>query len=1101
MQTNLHLATGSDAKNQIQPIEDSFTLTGDQAASTIVASSLGESHSADRFDPHHVQVDHVCQEGFPAEHSPESMQPLDHQDGSHTTLSSSETPDDADEADGNNVYYTFPNYEESSDESDALNGLSSTVSPDYVPRAGVTGDYPSIARNERILSNPMLNPTQSRRKKQFLQEPSLDSAAPPRDEIKLVPPTPGSSRMLTRRVAVAAAAISVEPPASEGSTTALFELASPGSIARPCTPLPESRTTIEIGHDSTHATVSICTTLTLSDLITSFPLPPCHLGKPLRVTQIAGPTHSPQPTPRLYHHRRRRSSLLSSVHLPEDGQEQPSPSTEKDESDLNRDPESDLERGGYSGDTEDKPLPVLPKDPCFKTAITNPRRGSKPKSPTSKWPLTQSPVLSGSGTTQEIVGEIGEGFLSVGDSERPVHPLSTKPVGEEEREKLRIDQATIGNDNLPISTSDAKWSAAAMEDLAVSCVLDIQTTMGPFEPQVPHIKELSDATDKASLQSETSAVQNQPQMSAEMDRSPRAILESFNSKDQFLSSTPNVEQVDPSKITAASSLLLPPPDQAEERRDSGYTSSSAGQRQRCNGGDDLDGQAMISLLSKHKTLLDNDDASLDEETALDSLVNARQHIHSCSVHAEPELVSYTEAEDPTQSVLSWAIEGVRANFDILKFTAAYNAVARHGTESDDYQDLDGSFIQVGGDDDYCEFMDDYIASSLGQSCLDGDSDTNTPDSSIDGLCPSSRMVSGAEPGSSSKALQTQFDTMISQLDGLLSRLSERSRRKAPRVCVVPLRPRRVSARDEEEEKRVQVDSAAKVDSTAIDKTGEFYESLINDVENFQDADGDGEDGSDGGVDGGDDELMGVMDEHCRDPNKAHRLYDSHPHLRELYPPQTTQVVNFPERMPYLLDEHGNQQAIPPTNDLPHPSTWTFHLGSHFTQVVNSTVTVTCEACLRQFVMTPDNLDILARHQAGSCCTSRQQNWQRGLLAVESFLGLGVAGRRAWEAAQIRHRKVFYGALSRSINWMMDRLMEQLDRVQELNRDVLSVEEEKGEDGKLEEKKVLSVFESGCASWHVEQGDVQKDGEEKEVFFDALEAEEHELDEVNYFRWL
>ncbi|CAO3566476.1 unnamed protein product [Mortierella alpina] len=121
-----------------------------------------------------------------------------------------------------------------------------------------------------------------------------------------------------------------------------------------------------------------------------------------------------------------------------------------------------------------------------------------------------------------------------------------------------------------------------------------------------------------------------------------------------------------------------------------------------------------------------------------------------------------------------------------------------------------------------------------------------------------------------------------------------------------------------------------------------------------------------------------VDEDVRNhPYRDHRLFNSHPHLRELYPPNIPAFVSQPVQVyPAHYTSEDREQPV--------------SIGPNYVPVLHNTVFVTCESCLRRFIMTTDRLDVLDRHQRLFCRTARHQNLQKWWRKVETRLGLEVA---------------------------------------------------------------------------------------------------------------
>ncbi|KAF9934433.1 hypothetical protein BGZ67_003846 [Mortierella alpina] len=125
------------------------------------------------------------------------------------------------------------------------------------------------------------------------------------------------------------------------------------------------------------------------------------------------------------------------------------------------------------------------------------------------------------------------------------------------------------------------------------------------------------------------------------------------------------------------------------------------------------------------------------------------------------------------------------------------------------------------------------------------------------------------------------------------------------------------------------------------------------------------------------------DVHRNHPYRHHRLFNSHPHLHNLYPPNIPAFVSQPiQSYPTYYASEDHEQTL--------------SIGPSYVPVLDSTVVVTCESCLRRFVMTADRPDVLDRHQRLFCRTARQQKLQKWWRKLETRLGFGVVVSHAEE---------------------------------------------------------------------------------------------------------
>ncbi|KAF9340529.1 hypothetical protein BGZ91_001523 [Linnemannia elongata] len=193
--------------------------------------------------------------------------------------------------------------------------------------------------------------------------------------------------------------------------------------------------------------------------------------------------------------------------------------------------------------------------------------------------------------------------------------------------------------------------------------------------------------------------------------------------------------------------------------------------------------------------------------------------------------------------------------------------------------------------------------------------------------------------------------------------------------------------------------------------------------------------------------------------------------------------DLPERVP----EVASKSSL----DL---STWTFQPGPHHTPIVNNKVMVTCEICLGQFEMSPDNLDVLERHQAESCRTPMQQKWRRVLSVAKKMTG----HEKIWETVKRRGRRGAYRLSSQTVNWMMDALLGQLQLV----RAFVDEDTFHADAGRLVDKKEEVVREvvQGSGYWWPA---LPMDGGtwEGEVESEEEDEEDGDVDEIELHQWL
>jgi hypothetical protein len=112
-------------------------------------------------------------------------------------------------------------------------------------------------------------------------------------------------------------------------------------------------------------------------------------------------------------------------------------------------------------------------------------------------------------------------------------------------------------------------------------------------------------------------------------------------------------------------------------------------------------------------------------------------------------------------------------------------------------------------------------------------------------------------------------------------------------------------------------------------------------------------------------------------------------------------------------------------DPPSSTSNAIGVGPNYVPVLNGTVGVTCENCLRRFTLSTSKPYVLERHQRRFCSTATQQRLQRFYYRVETCLGIGLTGREATIAKAKRTKEQRYQHEMQKLNSEMDRAMVRL----------------------------------------------------------------------------
>lgn len=915
-------------------------------------------------------------------------------------------------------------------------------STDYFPQVGVTGDYPSMARNERILSNPMLNSIQSRHKQQILQDPSTAKLVSPllaRATVKLAPLSSASSHMLVRRRGVAVAAPTEASLSPDNIPEALLEPASSGALLRPGTLFSTAGAVSHLDanaayeSDSYFPTVPVRASLALfftGDFSTAapdqLPMPPLYpqpsfwyLNMPLRLAQLLKPDFFPQSAYWSdYAYRRRRTSLLSCVLSADEVEGDQGQVSLSSSNEVKDDEGSKLEVNLETGVVDGQSLTLLPWLSYLEVEDVASRRA------VGELDLSNS---------SELLGDV--------DSiDGPGSAVSLTDVAQVSFE----DNSSNGT---PASHSTPEeWMPAEMRNLTVNFLFDIQ----PASPLIDAFRPLNPQADGFSMAVDDGL---EPETAEPLDQNLQALLDFLNTPARPLSLPLVIQEVE--NVMEPIEVTLPAHKSECHQPNLTEVEDEEGEEER--------GSHSVRPWMKHKTI--RADIDLLKFTADYSVAaKVRDEFVETSRRIREQKLRHLIYK---HRVIAW---------DVWKEERQDKREKEEKLEKEEK-----GWCPVG---DCGDRLEDLTVSSLAQSWLDDDSETVTPGSGMEGSGSSTPVVaSGVEMGMEKKdEYMARFDVVFSQLGRFLAppRLARKERLLQGDVAHEDL-PERVP--EEASKSSPVVESLGFV---VDDETGDLHESLALGCESAYDSD-DGEDV---------DAFVDAMEEDwSQHPNIIHRLFHSHPHLRDLYSPEIPQTVNLPGRPSSFLDEQGQTHILTPDAPLPDLSTWTFQPGPHHTLVVNNKVVVTCENCLGQFKISPDNLDVLERHQAGSCRTSLQQKRQRLLLVAKKLTGRG----RVWETVRRRGRRGLYRVSSQTINWMMDALLGQLQLVQAYNDDD-AFDADAGRLVEKEEDEVVREVIQGSGYWWpaLPTGGGSREGE---VGSEEDDEEDGEVDEIEFYRWL
>ncbi|KAF9150363.1 hypothetical protein BG015_007830 [Linnemannia schmuckeri] len=956
-------------------------------------------------------------------------------------------------------YLNLPDFGERSDHDDlqpeppcttATPGSKNNRAADSFLTAEVTGDYPSMTRNERILSHPMLNPNQSRPKRQILVNPStapLSSSPLPRVAVNIVLPSPESSPVLARRRGAVVSAMNEESLVFGTAPVALYGVAGSGSPPRPHTPFLTVATTahrvsnVTYMPDSYFSTVFVDVSFSPKDNLEAglahppmpahYPyLPSWYLAMPLRIAQLVEPALFSQPVYWIdYAYRRRRLSLLSSMHSAEEDQQEKDSSSSADEKEREKGDncfELDVHlEDRLSGSTNGQLLPVSPEFSYFEAKAASRRAVSNNKK--------LSDLFNTSDRFGSAVFLTDMAQSSVGDDRSNDTPASTSTPGE--------------------------WPPAELKNLTLNCLYDTQPTSplaGAFPAQSPLVDAFATFVSDAQPQAAAAPLHEQTLQAAMRylnTPTARLPLSSLSAEEvERIKKTIEVTLPEPEpkyhQVTLADQAPSDNYEQTEKCGDLGRSlSSSTSQTQKQQRhGESGDGQTMVSLPEKHQSLQNSGD---DTASYYGAVVLPQR---SCISAADFNATARARA-------------GLKKNSSRLQQQHQPHPIDQRQSIDQDVQEKKrekGSFPVYNSHD----LLEDFVVSSLVRTWIGDDSATVTPDSDTEG---SGSVTPGAAAAVEVGIVKMeQKDEFTVQMDVMLSQFEK---------TLVP-------AQLEGKGQLLKGDVAREVLSERVLEMSSESGLVIEGPE--------GGENEDVFVDAKGEECVQLL-------NKPHQFQHSHSHLRNLYPPESPQAINLPEIPSYVLDRQGQTQVLDPATPSSHPSDWTFQPGPHHTPVVNNTVVVTCEGCFGQFEVSPDNHDVLERHQAESCQAPLQQKWQRCLLIAEKITSRETEGRKVWETIRRRGRRGAYRVLSRTINWLMDVLMRQLQLVQAL----VDEDDFDADAGRLvqeESQEVVKEVVHGSGYWWPA---LPNDGgsQKKEVESKEDEEEEDGDDEAERYWWL
>lgn len=913
-----------------------------------------------------------------------------------------------------------------------LNGKSNKAT-DHFPQAGVTGDYPSMARNERILTYPMLDPTQSRHMLQILQGPSTSPLVSPsiaRATVNLAPLSSASSNLLARRRDAPVAATTKESLGSGNPPVVLTEPVRSRVLPRPETPLSIAEIAPRLGanaayeSDSYPSMIPVRASLALTstgDLSTASPAQlPMHtyypqpsswyLSIPLRLAQLLKPNFFPQPVHWSdYAYRRKRTSLLSCV-LSAEGEEDDQGQVLLSSSDEVKDDDDselavDLETDAIDGQSLTLP-PVLS---CL-----------------------QADDVAFRQTVEELDSN-GNALLNVIDSvDGPGSVVSFRDIAQDSVED-NSSNCTPASHSAP-----EDWPPAEMRNLTVNFLFNIQPASpltDAFPPLSPQADGFPTAVDDGL----------EPETATPLDQNLQDLLDFLN--------------------TPAQPLSLPLVAQEVE-----------------NGMTPIEVTMPAHEFECHQSDLTEVEGEEEEEDERGSH-SVRPWMKNKIIRADIDLLKFTADYSVAAKVRDEFVEtSRRLQGQKLRHLIYKHQVIDRNVRKKEKQDKKGKEEKLKKEEegrcpggDCSDLLEDLTVSSLTQSWFDDDSDTVTPGSGIEGSGSSTPVVAAREEMGMDKKeekdeLTAKLDVVFLQLGGFLAppRLARIERFLQSDVAHEDLCER---VPEEARKNSLIVESLGFV---VDDKAGDSHESLVLGCDRAYDSD-DVEEL---------DAFVDAMEDWSQHPNVTHRLFSSHPHLRDLHSPEISQTINLPGRPSFVLDEQGQTHILAPDAPLPDLSTWTFQPGPHNAP----------ESCFGQSEMSPGKLDGLERHQTETCRTPLLQKWQQFILVSKMMTGR----EKVWDNVRRRGRRGLYRLSSQMINWMMDVLLRQLQLVQAfVGEDSFDVDADRLVE--KEEEVVREVVQGSGYWWPAlptnggsREGEVESEGKDEE---------DDEADEAELYRWL
>ncbi|KAF9126217.1 hypothetical protein BGX30_000123, partial [Mortierella sp. GBA39] len=695
---------------------------------------------------------------------------------------------------------------------------------DYSPRAGVTGDYPSMARNERILSYSMLNLTQSRHKKQILQDPftaPLVSPSLARATVKLVPLSSSSSHFLARCRGSAVAATTEASHGSGNPPAALFEPASSRALPRLGTPFSTAGTASRLGANGAHESdsyfpmVPVRASLGLTgtgNLSTAAPAPlpmparyphpsSWYLNLPLRLAQLLRPDFFPQRAYWSdYAYRRRRASLLSCVLFAEEEEEAQGQVSSSSSDEVKDEDGSEFEMNSEASVIDDQSLTLFPMLSYLEADDVASRRA-----------------------VEKLDLSNGSELLDVVDSiDGPGSAVSLTDVAQGSIED-NSSNSTPASHSIP-----EEWPPTEMRNLTVNFLFDIQPA-SPLTDAFPPLNPQADGF--------PTAVNDglEPETAAPLDQNLQALLDFLNTSARPPLSLSLVIQEAENAMTLVDATL---PARESECHQSNLTEVEGEE------GKEERGCKSVRPWMKHKTI----------RVDLDLLKFTADYSVAVKVRDDFVETSSRLREQQLRHLIYMhrAIDG-----DVRKDEKQEKGEKEEKEEKLEKEEEGGCPV---GD---CEdLLEDLTVSSLAQSWLDDDSETVTPGSKM-GESGSSTpvVVAGEEMGMKKKEEKDEFtaklDVVFSQLGGLLapSRLAREERLLQGDFA------------HEDSHERVSEEASRSsfiVDNLKFvvdDETGDSHESIVLGCESASD---DGED---------EDAFVDALEEdYSQHPNVTHRLF-------------------------------------------------------------------------------------------------------------------------------------------------------------------------------------------------------------------------------------